>query len=126
MESMVERIAVAVMLVLSTEACGKECEEIQIISALSVSLKDVRNDEVLCNGSVTAQRLGENKTIPLQSQQEYPVCVYRGVGDQPGVYTVNASAPGYKTRVLPNIELEEGDNCRVVGKSLLIRLEPEP
>jgi hypothetical protein len=127
MESLVGRIAMAVMITLFPGGCGKDCTDIYIMTSLSVSLKNSQDGRLICDASVTAQRRGRDEKITLLPYgPDLESCAYRGVGDQPGVYTVTATASGYRPSVLHGIELKEGDDCHVIGRSVLLTMDPEP
>lgn len=126
MESLVERIAVAVSLVLSLTHCGKTCTDISITSSLSVFLKDAKTGESICDGNVWAQKSGEESPIVLMANTHYTGdCIYRGIRDNPGTYIVIAKVPGYKDKSVSNLRLEEGDDCHVIGQTIQIDMEPE-
>ena len=99
---------------------GRECTSIAVWS-FRVHVADSSTGEQICDANVTASEGSmDTQLTPLGE----PDCIYVGVAEQLGTFTITTEKAGYRTSAT-TITVDQSDGCHVITKDRLVELDPQ-
>ena len=106
--------------------CSDETDDVDLICTevfvygLNVTVKDASTNEIITeNISAIAREDMYEEQLMLLPESE----TFVGLGERPGLYSLEVSAPDYQTSITEDIFLDF-DGCHVVPEVLEILLQP--
>lgn len=91
--------------------------------AFTATVTDARSAQPL-EATITIQDGTFRETLGPYGFTATGQTIYGGAFERPGIYTVTIAKPGYRTLVMPNVQVTQ-DTCHVQTRKLTVQLQPQ-